>query len=451
MILDEGVRKSREEEKMAQDRRLLRRIAGVLKVRLPEAELEALPDPRQHRGRRWNRLIVLVRATVVTIMTGGKSFADAEALTAEMSVPMRKLLGIPRRTPDTTLRTTMAKLDPSALRKSLRFQVRAAHRRGALAPLGLPFGEVAIDGKSTAIGAWDEHHAQRQPHSSAPGASGIVRTLTSSLVSSRVKACLDASPVPPATNEMGHFPHALDELVEAYRRIGLFKLVSTDAGMCSEANGRLIVEKHKLHYLFGLKGEQPTLYAEAKRLLGRRRAPEAETVDVVGKHVVTRRLYRTVELAHYLAWTHLETVLRVESVKRDRDTDKLVAHEDRYFLSSLPADELTADQWLLVVRRHWGVENECHNTWDKIFAEDHHPWFDSGEDAPQGTVVVMLLRRIAYNFLALFRSVTQRSDEKRQMPWKDLLRWVYNALIAATAADVDALRPRLLSTTASDA
>ena len=436
---------------MALEGRLLRRIAGVLKVRLPEAELEALPDPRQRRGRRWKTLGVLVRVTVVAIMSGRKSFAEAEALTAEMALPMRRLLGIPRRAPDTTLRTTMAKLDPSALRQSLRSQVRAAHRRCALAPLGLPFGMVAIDGKSTAIGAWHEHYAQRQPHSSALGASGIVRTLTSSLVSSRVKPCLDASPIPPATNEMGHFAQALDELVKAYQSLGLFRLVSTDAGMCSAAHGKLIVQTHKLHYLFGLKGDKPTLYAEAKRLLGRRRAPEAETVDVVGRHVVTRRLYRTVELAHYLEWTHLETVVRVESIKRDRDTDRLVEHENRYYLSSLPADELSADQWLLVVRRHWGVENECHNTWDKIFAEDDHPWFDSGEDAPQGTVVLMLLRRIAYNLLALFRSVTQRSDEKRQTPWKDLLRWVYNALIAASAADVAALRPRLLSTTESDA
>ncbi len=436
---------------MALSGRLLRRIAGVLQARLPEAQLEEVPDPRQQRGRRWKRLSVLVRITVVAILSGRKSFAEAEALTAEMALPMRRLLGIPRRAPDTTLRTTIAKLAPTGLRRSLRAQVRAAHRRGALAPLGLPFGQVAIDGKSTAIGAWHDDYAQRQPHSSAPGASGIVRTLTSALVSSRVKVCLDASPIPSATNEMGHFEKAVRELVDAYRGIGLFKVVSTDAGMCSAAHGQLLVDKLGLHYLFGLKGDKPTLLTEAKQLLSRRRAAEAETVDVVGNHVVTRRLYRTVDLAHYLDWTHLETVLRVESIKRERDTDKVVEREDRYYLSSLPHDELTAEQWLLLVRRHWGVENECHNTWDTIFGEDDHPWFASGEDAPQGTVAVMLLRRLAYNMLALFRGVTQRSEDKRQTPWKDLLRWVYNTLIAATAADVDALRPRLLNTTTCDA
>jgi hypothetical protein len=102
----------------------------------------------------------------------------------------------------------------------------------------------------------------------------------------------------------------------------------------------------------------------------------------------------------------------------------------------------TDEQWLLLVRRHWGVENDCHQIWDKIFREDDKPWIEAGEGASQGTVVVMLLRRIGYNLLALFRSVTQRSEERRQMPWKDLVRRVYNTLIAATAVDTEGLRRR---------
>ena len=51
-------------------------------------------------------------------------------------------------------------------------------------------------------------------------------------------------------------------------------------------------------------------------------------------------------------------------------------------------------------------------------------------------------RRLAYILLTLSRSVTQRSDERRATPWRDLLRWFYNAIIAATDADLSALRPR---------
>ena len=83
------------------------------------------------------------------------------------------------------------------------------------------------------------------------------------------------------------------------------------------------------------------------------------------------------------------------------------------------------------------MENQCHHTWDTAFREDERPWIVT---EPQGTVVLMLLRRIAYNALALFRSVTQRSEERRATPWKTLLRWVYNTLIAARSHDLDGMR-----------
>jgi hypothetical protein len=146
---------------------------------------------------------VLLEAAMVGIVAGCKGTSDVENLTKEMSVAMRRLLHIPRRVPDTTLRTVLIATDPDELRQSLYAEVRAAHRRKALAVMGLPFGQLSIDGKGTAVGAWDERYAQRQRHSSGPGASGIARTLTSALVSGRATVCLDAAPIPPTTNEMG--------------------------------------------------------------------------------------------------------------------------------------------------------------------------------------------------------------------------------------------------------
>jgi len=61
----------------------------------------------------------------------------------------------------------------------------------------------------------------------------------------------------------------------------------------------------------------------------------------------------------------------------------------------------------------------------------------------------MLLRRIACNLLALFRSVTQRGELQRQTPWRDLIRWVESTLIAAQANHTAGLRPRLKATALS--
>jgi hypothetical protein len=43
--------------------------------------------------------------------------------------------------------------------------------------------------------------------------------------------------------------------------------------------------------------------------------------------------------------------------------------------------------------------NQCHQTWDTAFREDDKPWVVKD---PKGAVVLMLLRRLNYNALALF-------------------------------------------------
>ena len=166
-------------------------------------------------------------------------------------------------------------------------------------------------------------------------------------------------------------------------------------------------------------------------------------MDIRGKEEVTRRLYMTTEMAGFLDWSHLQTTLRVESEVVDIETGEVVPQKEedvnRYFISSLEGDKLTADQWLKLVRMHWGVENNCHNTWDTAFKEDYRRWITT---SPKGAMNIMLLRRLAYNMLVLFRAVTQRSEENRGTPWKDILRWVYNTLIAARETDLDGLRER---------
>jgi hypothetical protein len=61
-------------------------------------------------------------------------------------------------------------------------------------------------------------------------------------------------------------------------------------------------------------------------------------------------------------------------------------------------------------------------------------------------LAVLVLRRIAYTILALFRSVTLRSDHNRATPWLVLLRSVRDALVAATAEHLAGLRPREVAT-----
>jgi hypothetical protein len=147
-------------------------------------------------------------------------------------------------------------------------------------------------------------------------------------------------------------------------------------------------------------------------------------------------------------WEHLRTVLRIQTETFDATAEPRV--DERYLISSMPSVRLTADHWLLVARRHWGVETS-HQILDTAFEEDDHPWIETlraasehpkgwnarrGEACPRAALVVAILRRIAYTMLALFRSVTQRSDERRHTPWQTLMTDLFVALISTTELEL---------------
>ena len=118
------------------------------------------------------------------------------------------------------------------------------------------------------------------------------------------------------------------------------------------------------------------------------------------------------------------------------ENDVCVSSEKKLFISSLPNDELSPAQWLWATVNHWGVET-THQVLDTTFAEDERPWIKAD---PNGMLAVLVLRRLAYTLLTLFRSVTLRSEENRLRPWREFVDWVNKALTASTAAVLAGLR-----------
>jgi hypothetical protein len=421
--------------------RRVRRLAGLLRARLPELELEAVPDPRAREGR-WS-LAQLLRATLVGLMAGCRSLWEAEQLTEAMSPAARRLVGLPRRLADTTARDALCRVPLDGVRAALHRLVRASWRRKALAPVGLPIGVVALDGKATALPALN--HPLVQNHVDGQVVPfGLVRTVTCSLVSAPGRPCIDAILIPSGVNETSHFKVAFTSLLETYG--SLFDVVTYDAGALSEANASMVVGAGK-DYLFTLKGEQRTMFKLASELLDPHDVA-AQTVDALDNQTtVTRTLtllaadpcwsYGDGKTPGESIWPHARTFLRVEYLKRHKG--EVVERDARMFVASLDRGDLTPAQWLLLVRSHWGVENNNHHTLDTAFAEDDRPWIEAD---PHGMLVVLLLRRIAYTLLALFRAVTLRSDESRAIRWRALIAWIRDALVAATAEQLAGLRPR---------
>lgn len=378
--------------------------------------------------------------TTVTLglMAGCKGLGELERLTESLAPAARKLLGLPRRFADTTLRDTLCRLRFEELRACLHAVVHAARRRKSLKRMALPLHMVAMDGRATRTPSWDGPFAQMH-HQAGEAPYGLLRTVTSVLVTARGKPCIDVSPIPSETNEMGHFKAAFDGLIEAHPWV---ELVSYDAGASSDSNGEYVVRSGR-DYLFRLNNERHHQQQIIQELLATQPFV-AEDVEVRSNcHEVRRRLKIMAVNQQLLPpiarapiiWAHAKTILLIETETMKHGESHL---EQRVFISSLPASKLSHKQWIWAVVRHWRVET-AHQVLDTSFAEDDHPWIRSD---PNGMLVVLVLRRIAMTLLGLFRSVTQRSEENRQMPWPKLLEWVRNTLLQADAATIENLRKR---------
>lgn len=261
------------------------------------------------------------------------------------------------------------------------------------------------------------------------------------LLSSLVPTCIHVAPIPPETNEDGFFRQLVDQLLQLYAEIDLFRLVVADAGSCSLGNANHVRRK-QLHYLFTLNEKQPTLVAEAARFLGSQ--PDTKAVAVneesVRGGIERRTLFVTTDMSGYHEWTHLAVVLRVRRQRWDTEGHLEFDHE-RYFMTSLRYEALEPEQWLMLIRRYWSsVESGVHKVLDVALEEDEHPWIRQDD---QGALNLLILRRMAYNLLALFRGRTQRSEERRGAPWKRVMELFHDSLISATADVVSGLRPRV--------
>ena len=245
----------------------------------------------------------------------------------------------------------------------------------------------------------------------------------------------------PAHNEQETCAQVFASLRHHFAR--WMQIVTYDAGACSRGNAQIVHTAHR-GYLFGLKGNEPVLYREAKRLLSSYAPTRSSVADtqLAGGKVITRWVwavsFRGEMLLPYPQWPHDGTLVRVHKQVHDKKTGHTTT-QDRYYVSNIPLcahrthprmghrhvlhEGLSQQQFLQLVRLHWGVETD-HSLWDRLLQEDTHKWVQH----PQGMLNVQALHRIASNFLVLYQFGTRRSAQKRLLSWPQLMEdFVYLA------------------------
>jgi hypothetical protein len=428
--------------------RTLRRTAGFISRFFADQLFAKISDPRSKRGRRWKSAVPLLKAVAVGLAAGCKGFLHVERLTKAMPPEVRRLLGIHRFTPDTTLRDFVCALNPDELCRVIWVVGYDALRRGALLSTGqFPFGMVSMDGKYPSVrdvGDNDNKPTSRylQVHHDQETAAplhGLVRVITSVLITAVGRPIIAASPVPAQTNEVGHFRQAFGDLVRMYGR--RFRVVLYDAGAASLPNAKAVVAAGK-HYFFQIADPRWIMYQTIELLLSET-APATRTEEISGNRRVVRELTlkAVTETAKSLTlWRHTRTIIKVYS--QTYENAVLTGTKTRYFVTSLDPDELSPEKWLQLVVARWGVET-AHQILDCAFEEDKHPWVT--KDA-NGALVMMLLRRLVYTMMTLYKSVTIRSEETRQtMTWRELMAEIRNTLEWARQSALEGLRQRVFA------
>ena len=412
---------------------------NFLRQRRRALRIDNTTDPRDRRGRRyaWRSLFA---ANLIGMMLCARSLRTLEELNQDFGALARGF-SVPAKVGRWALGNFLRRAKTSVLLDKLHELMRYEVRSKSLAPSGLPFGVVAVDGKQDRrklSERFTDFVQWVRPDGSKPY--GLHRVLRVALVSSSVPVVLTCMEVLGKTNEAASFKELFESLVSLFGSV--FQLVTGDAAFCTAANAAL-VRAANYAYLFGLKENQPALFEEARRVLipeARSRVADAldpgwET-DSRGR-TIRRFLWVTHDMAGWHGWEHLTQVFLVRTLEQlDDGTTSIL--DERLFVTNMTRGMLTAKRALLVIRRHWRIENCVFGTLDRkdLWAEDTtQGWSYTGN----GLANTSILTCIAFNLLSLFRGVHLRSQANRRAKWLRVLRWlVFVFYLPAAAFRADA-------------
>jgi predicted transposase YbfD/YdcC len=251
---------------------------------------------------------------------------------------------------------------------------------------------IAIDGKTS-----------RRTHDKRKGLKALH---TLSAYATNAHLTLAQLSVPEKTNEITAIPVLLDQLAEAGRLEGA--LVSIDAMGCQVEIAAKIVE-HKADFLLPLKGNQPTMEAEALSYFETAPANKLVTKTTVEKghgRIETRRYTASKEVdwipsdKSYPGQPRFENIKTIVHVLNRTEYADRCTFDTRVYISSAPLD---IERLARGVRGHWGVES-MHWLLDVEFKDDLSR-YRAGDGAKNMAVV----RRFA---LGLFRANKSKGSVK---------------------------------------
>jgi predicted transposase YbfD/YdcC len=171
-------------------------------------------------------------------------------------------------------------------------------------------------------------------------------------------------------------------------------IVTIDAIGCQTAIAEEIIEK-EADYVLAVKNNQELLFENIGDEFRFSKEIEIdEAIDLGHGRIETRKCSVIKNLQHIEnrdKWLGLNTVIKIESTREFKNSDKPKEQAVRYYISSL---DVRAKEFQQIIRSHWSIENKLHWTLDVAFSEDQSR--KRSENAAQNFSVLL---KIALNLL----------------------------------------------------
>ena len=184
--------------------------------------------------------------------------------------------------------------------------------------------------------------------------------------------------------------------------------VTIDAMGCQQEIARKII-KEEANYILAVKENQKQLHQDIKDEF---RFAENIQIDLSEEldhgRIETRKCsvitdFKFIENAE--EWAGLKSIIKIESIKEFKNSDKPTETATRYYISSLLTQ---AKDFQRAIRLHWGIENKLHWVLDVAFSEDA-----SRKRAGNASQNFSILSKVALNLLKNETSEKQGIKGKR--------------------------------------
>ncbi|MEV4571530.1 ISAs1 family transposase [Nonomuraea sp. NPDC049419] len=311
--------------------------------------LDAVPDPRSRRGRRY-RLGPLLALSLLAVLSGATSLMKIPRFINGYDPGLRARAGLPGtpRLAASTLGRLLARLDGDAFDTAtcryLAILAASAPPTTTRSPSGrTPLTGLAVDGKTLR----GSRTTDATVHLLA-----ATRHDTQTILAQR--------PIEAKSNEIPAFTPLLSGLDLTHT------VITTDALYTQHDHAHHIIAAGG-HYLFIVKGNQPTLQRRLKALPWREAILNDRTDETGhGRREIRRMKLCTVRPG--LPFPHAAQAIQVKRRRTDHRTGKTTI-VTTYALTSLPPGRITHSQLAALIRGHWSIE-ALHHIRDVTYRED---------------------------------------------------------------------------------